>query len=218
MTRSNPFLIGRGSEVTVALLPKGKRTEIPPQVLTVGGAVSAGANSVSVSGLASAIGGTAQQPFPTYLTFVDAVDESDKPVSVNAPVATGGGSLPTDAVPLAISAGSTAQYPVRLEARTSADLTTTANDTTTTVFESGGYEDGIITRIGYGLSCPGNFLASDAGFRTCFYAFQNFLEIWLSLHLPVPGGYSSGYIFKGPAAVKNAPLKIPADGIITADL
>lgn len=216
MAQSNPFIIGRGSEVTVALLPKGSRASIVEQTVTLGAAATAAATSLTVAALAEPLSASADSPI--FLSFVDAVDETDRFVKVTAPAADAATSLTVAALKKAIAVASTAQYPVKLQARTSADINTNANDTTTTTFDSGGYEDGIVTQIGYGVSCPGNFLSLDAGFRTCFYAFNEFREVWLTLKLPKPEGYTNGYVFKGAAAVTNCPLTIPADGIVQANL
>lgn len=218
MSKSNAFIIGRGTEVTVALLQPGVRSEVVPQTITVGAtAAAAAATTITVTPLTEPIFASPENP--VFLAFEDAVDEGDRFVKVIADAADGATTLTVDPLKRGIAAASRGQYPVKLQARTSADLSTTANDTTTTTFDSSGYVDGIVTSIGYGVSCPGNFLQLDAGFRTCFFAFNEFREVWLTLKLPSPGqGYTSGYIFKGPASVTDAPLADPADGIITANL
>lgn len=131
MAKSNPFQIGRGSEVTVALLPVGSRSEIPEQTVTLGAAAAALANTLTVTALAEPI--TASVASPIFLSFVDAVDEADRFVKVVAPAAAGATSLTVEPLRRAISDTSTAVHPVKLQARTSADLNTTSNDVTTTV-------------------------------------------------------------------------------------
>ena len=216
MPASNPFIIGRGSEVTVALLPKDSRAEIVPQTITLGAAAAAAASSLTVAALASPLLASATDPL--FLSFIDALDETDRFVKVTAPAADGATSLTVAALKKALATASTAQYPARLQARTSASISTNANDVTSTTFDTGAYEDGVVTQIGYGVSCPGNFLSLDAGFRTCFHAFNELREVWLTIKLPVPEGYTNGYIFKGAAAVTNCPIEIPADNIITASI
>ena len=82
MAQSNPFIIGRGSEVTVALLPKGSRAEIVPQTITLGAIGAAAASSLTVAALASPILASATDP--VFLSFVDALDETDRFVKVTA--------------------------------------------------------------------------------------------------------------------------------------
>lgn len=215
MSRNNPFQIGRGSKVRVAKLPLGSRGAIPEQTITLGAAATAGATTLTVAPLTEPI--FASTTNPVYLAFDDAVEDIDKFVKITADAADGATSLTVAPLGRAIANASTAEYPVRLQARTSADISTTANDVTTSTFDTLGYSDGITSQIGYSVSCPGNFLALDAGFKTCFEAFNEFLEVWLSIELPAPGGYARGYIFRGAASVTNAPIATPADGIITAN-
>ncbi|MGL5870881.1 MAG: phage tail tube protein, partial [Xenococcaceae cyanobacterium] len=156
---------------------------------------------------------------PVFLAFEDAVTGGERFVKVTAPAADGATSLTVAPLKRAIAPASTGQYPVKLQARTSADLSTSNNNVTSTTFDSGGYVDGVIASIGYGLSCPGNFLQLDAGFRTAFFAFNEFREVWITLKMPNPGaGYTSGYIFKGPASVTDCPISDPADGVISANV
>lgn len=201
--------------MTVAKLRPGIRAAVVEQTITTGAVAAAGATSLTVAALTEPI--YASPTNPVYLAFDDAVEDIDKFVKVVADAADGATSLTVAALGQGIANASTAEYPVRLQARTSADLNTNANDVTTTTFDTGGYQDGIVSQIGYGVTCPGNFLALDAGYRTCFEAFNEFYEVWLSIELPPPGGYAKGYIFKGPASVTNAPISAPADGIITAN-
>ncbi|MGL4622234.1 MAG: phage tail tube protein, partial [Chroococcidiopsis sp.] len=155
---------------------------------------------------------------PVFLAFEDAVTGGERFVKVTAPAADGATSLTVAPLKRAIAPASTGQYPVKLQARTSADLSTTANDVTSTTFDSIGFVDGIVASIGYGISCPGNFLQLDAGFRTAFFAFNEFREVWLTLKMPNPGaGYTSGYIFKGAASVTDLPISDPSDGVVTAN-
>lgn len=217
MAKLNLFQIGRGSEVTVALLPVGSRSEVPEQTVTLNGAAAALASTLTVTALAEPI--AASPTSPIFLSFVDALDEADRFVKVVAPAAAGDTLLTIEPLKRAISDASTAVHPVKLQARTSADINSSSNDVTTTVFETGGFNDGIISSVGYTISSPGNFLPLDAGYRTCLFAFNSFRELWLSLKLPSPGqGYTTGYIYRGVASVSNIPTTVPADGIISANL
>ncbi len=215
---ANQFIIGRGTKVTIALLPNGVREEVVPQTITVGITEAAvNATTIAVTALTEPL--VASVANPVFLAFEDAATGGERFVVVTAPAADGATTLTVAPLKRAISAASTAQHPVKLQARTSADLSTTANDVTSTTFDGSGYVDGIVASIGYGLSCPGNFLQLDAGFRTAFFAFNEFREVWITLEMPNPGaGYTKGYIFKGAASVTDLPITDPADGIIQANV
>lgn len=214
---SEKFIIGRGTKVHVALLPPGSNTEIVPQTITSSALAAAAATSLSVEAITEAL--TASSAYPIFLSFADAVDGTDKPAKVVANAADSATSLTVATLVKAINDGSTAEYPVKLHARTGVDINPNANDTTTQTFDDDGYETGVVTRLGYGVSCPGNFLSMDAGFKTCFYAFNEFKNnIWLRIELPAPDGYTTGYVFKGSARVTNMPLNVPAGEIVTCNI
>lgn len=210
------FRIGRGTRIYVAKLPEGIRERITRQTLTVAtGGATVGATSLPVTALTNAINASADSPVNVLFVNANGIETL---VSIVATAAAGATSLTVAALPRAIAAASTADYPAKLLARTSAGLSTTANDVTTTTFDTDGYEDGIVSMIGYGLSAPGNFLPSDPGWVTCFEAYNNFQEVWLTLELPPPGGFTKGYVFDGAASVTNCPIDAPADGIITGNV
>jgi hypothetical protein len=176
----------------------------------------AAATSLTVTALTAPLAATADDP--VYLMFVDAANNTEKLVQVTANAAVGATSLTVAALDAAIANASTAIYPVKLAARTAANLNPNANDIETTTFDDDGYSDGVVTKLGYSISCPGNYLPTDAGYLTCIDAFNNFKEVFLTLELPKPTGYAKGFIFKGFAAVTNAPLDTPAEGIVQANL
>lgn len=212
---SNAFIIGRGTVVTVAPLEPGVRAEIPEQTITVGAtAATVAATTITVAPLEEPLAASAENP--VFLAFEDAVDGSDRFVVVVAPAAAGDTTLTVAPLKRAVAAASTAIFPVKLLARTSADIATTAADTTSTTFDDGGFSDGVVTSAGYTVSCGGNLLQLDAGYRTCLYAYQNFREVQIRIQLPNPGaGYTKGYVYTGVASVTDIPVTNPSDGIIT---
>lgn len=216
MPASNPFVIGRGSEVTVALLPKGSRAEIVPQTITLGAAAAANATSLTVAALTRPLLASAADP--VFLSFVDALDQTDRFIKITSPANSGATSLTITALKKAMADASTAHYPAKLQARTSASINSNANNIDSITFDSSGYGDGVVSQVSFTVSCPGNYLPLDAGFRTCLFAFQEFREVWLTVKTPVPEGYTSGYVYKGAASVTNCPLEIPADGLISCNL
>lgn len=215
---ANPFIIGRGSEVTIALLEPGVREEVVPQTITVG-ITEAAANAISITVAPLTEPLVASALSPVFLAFEDAVTGGERFVKVIAPAVDGATTLTVAPLKRAIAPASTARHPVKLQARTSADLTPTISDVTSTTFDTDGFVDGIVASLGYGMSCPGNFLQLDAGFRTALFAINEFREVWASLKMPNPGaGYTSGYIFKGAASVTALPITTPADGVVSANL
>jgi len=212
---SNAFIIGRGTVVTVAPLEPGVRAEIPEQTITVGATAAAvAATTITVAALDEPLAASAENP--VFLAFEDAVDGSDRFVVVTAPADAGDTTLTVAPLKRAIAPASTAIFPVKLQARTSADIATSTTDTTSTTFDSEGFADGVVTGAGYTISCGGNLLQLDAGYRTCLHAFQNFREIQVRIQLPSPGaGYTKGYVYTGVAAVTDIPTTTPSDGLIT---
>ena len=209
---NNPFITGKGTVVRVSPL-QGNRVAPIAQTITLNGAAVANANSLTVEALTGKIDTSAE--LPVYVNFTDA-DGNESLVKITADAIATATTLTVAALDKAIADNATAELPVKLLARTAANISTNSSDTTSTTFDTGAYEDGLMTSIGYGVSCPGNFLSQDAGWRTCFQAFNELKEVWLEVALPKPAGYSKGYVFKGPASVTNCALDIPADGVITS--
>lgn len=212
---ANPFIIGRGTVVTVAPLESGVRAEIPEQTITVGAtAVAIAATTITVEALDEPL--VASVANPVFLAFEDAIDGSDRFVVVTAPAIAGATTLTIAPLKRAIAAASTAIFPVKLQARTNADIATTSGDATSTTFDGGGFADGVVTSAGYTVSCGGNLLQLDAGYRTCLHAYQNFREVQIRIQLPNPGaGYTTGYVYTGVASITDIPVTNPADGIIS---
>lgn len=213
---SLPLVIGRGSHLTGAILPPGSSVEIIPQAITLSAAEPIGATTLAVAPLTQPL--TASVAAPLYLTFSDAVDGGDRPVIITASAAIGATSLTCLPLHAPISNNSIAPFPVVLQARTSAGITTSANDVTTTTFETGFFEDGIVSRVGLTLDAPGNYLPTDSGYKTVQDAFYRPSNIWLSLFLPIPGGYTTGQVYKGVASVTKCDIKDDAGGIIALDM
>lgn len=211
---SQPFITGKGTKVRVALTPGGERIEPTSQTITVSGAVAANATTVTTDALTADL--KASSTRPVFLNFIDPLTGAERLVTVTTDADATDTSLATLAIPLGVADNSTAEFPPRLLARTASNISTNSSDTTTTTFDTDAYEDGLVTSIGYGVSCPGNFLSQDAGWRTCFHAFNEIMEVYLWVEMPVPAGFAKGYIFEGPASVTNCALDIPADGIITS--
>ena len=211
------FQIGRGASVEVYRLGG---TRVPPtaQTLTVsnaGSPVLAPATTIPVTALAADLEASAE--LPLYVSFTN-TDGSEVLVEVTAAAAAGDTSLTCTATPGDIDDGATAPIPARLLARTAANVNTNSNNVTTTTFDTGGWEDGIVSMNGMTFSCPGNFLQTDAGWRQCYKGWTEFKNLYLIVTLPAPAGYTTGYKFAAPCDVTSANIEIPADGIITSPL
>lgn len=210
-----PAVLGRGSKINVALLQPGSTSPIVPQIVTLAAAAPAAATALTIEPLVEPIAASAAAP--AFLSFVDANGEESF-ATINTNAAVGATSLTVEPLRKAIAISSTAPYPSILSGRTSANFEPNVQDQEINTFDSDGYETGIVTKVGYQFSCDGNFLPLDAGVRSCFHAVNNFLSLWLIYRMPVPAGYTSGYTFKGIAAVTAMPIQNPAENFITANL
>lgn len=210
-----PAVLGRGSKINVALLQPGSTSPIAPQTVTLAAAAAAAAISLTVEALDAPIAASDQAP--SFLSFIDANGEESF-ATVTASAAAGATTLTVEPLRKAIAADAAAEYPARLSGRTSANFEPNIQDQEINTFDSDGFETGIVTKVGYQFSCDGNFLPLDAGVRSCFHAVNNFGSLWVIYSMPVPAGYTTGYTFKGVAAVTGMPIQNPADNFITANL
>jgi hypothetical protein len=205
-------MIGRGTQVFVAPLPKGRVA--PPAaslVVGTGGAVAA-ATSIPIT----TTGLTEPLYAPFWISFT-AASGLEMLARVTADVEPGDTTATVDPLPEAIPVGSTGAFPLRLKNRTAANLSDSDSQADVMVFDNDGWRDQVTTMLGNGLELPGHYSPKDPGWKTCWEARQNFDEIYWKLVLPVPQGYTSGHIFEGFGGV-TMPIEVPADGIISANI
>lgn len=214
------FIIGKGTKVSVALLPVGGTTEPASVTLTVAGTAQAkDTTSPATITLSGAIAAGKLIPAGTFLGFVAPTTGKIVMVQLLADAEAGDTSLSVDVIPEEIAASSVAQFPLKLSARTAANIGRTGNRVESTDFDSGGFSTGLTTSVAQTLELPGNYLASDAGFRTAEYAFTNLREIYVWIELPKSSdAYTKGKVYKGRASITDLPIDIPADSIVTGSI
>jgi hypothetical protein len=205
----------KGTKLFLALLPLGiriKPTKQSLKIVTANDAPTIAKNATSIP-LEVPVDGLI--PKGQYFLFKDA-DGIERLAQLSADAVDGATSLTVYALPEAIADGATAEYPVRIQARTSASVARSASLQSTITFDSGAERDGTTTSRERGLSAGGNYLHFDAGLRTAEFAFENDLEVWIMRELPPPtGAYSVGKTTEGPAAITSLPDEAPADNFIT---
>jgi hypothetical protein len=214
------FVIGKGTIVEIALLPVGDETTPARVTLTTTNAVSAKDTTPPATiTLSAAIGAGILIPAGTYLNFVAPTTGKEVLVQLTADAKTGDSALTVNTIPEAIAASSVATFPLRLRARTEANLDRKGNLTSAIDFDSDGYARGLTTSIEQTLSLPGNWLPLDAGFATAEYAFTELRPVYVWLTLPkISAAYSKGRVYHGPASITSLPLEVKADGVIGGNI
>lgn len=208
---THPPVEGKGVELYVAVLPKGKRKKPVACVLTAGAAAK-GAVAVTVTGLVGAI----QKGQYLLFTSTDG-DEFICQVSVTSGIAAT--SLTVFALPEAIPAGATAQYPTYIWDRKGADLNRSYKFSGVTTFNTGGAQDGIVTGVEKTTSLPGLYYVKNAGLRTIKWCSENDREFWFVRTMPAPSDeYIAGDSVEGPAICTGIKEGAPDEGFVTADI
>lgn len=204
--------IGRGTQVFVAPLPKGRVK--PPKFSFVAGAGGADVGDTSIPVSTTGLTGIIYAPF--WIGFV-AASGLEMLAKVTADVEPGDTALTVEALAEAIPATATGAFPLKLKNRTAANLSDSDSQADVMVFENNGWRDQVTTMLGNGLELPGHYSPKDPAWKTCWDARQNFDEIYWRLELPTPDGYTSGHIFEGFGGV-TMPIEVPADGIISGNI
>lgn len=93
---------------------------------------------------------------------------------------------------------------------TSTGVRISSSDTTTRTFDSGMWEDGAVTGLGWNVPFSNNWKDGDAGLKIIEDAALAGTEVYVRVKLP----YST-VTRGGAASVMNLELTDPADGIIT---
>jgi hypothetical protein len=207
----------KGTKLYLSLLPVGVRVKPTEQTLTTSGASNAAIAKAATSiPLETAVDGLI--PKGQWLLFKD-TDGVERLAQLSADAVDGATSLAVYPLPEAIADGATAEFPVRIQARSGASVSRSANLQSSITFDSGSERDGTTTSRERGLSAAGNYLYYDAGLRTAEYAYENDQEVWVKRVLPVPSSaYSVGKVTEGPAAVTSIPDEVPADVFVSQSL
>lgn len=208
---THPPVEGKGVELYVAVLPKGKRKK-PVASNLVAGAAAKGATSVTITGLVGAV------EKGQYLLFstADGDEFICQVATTSAPAAT---ALTVIALPEAIPAGATAQFPTYVWDRKGADLNRSYKFSGVTTFNTGGAQDGIVTGVEKTLSLPGLYYVKNAGYRTIKWCSENDREFWFVREMPAPSAeYISGDRIEGAAICTGIKEGAPDEGFVSADI
>lgn len=214
------FLLGKGTKLEIAMLPEGSKVEPSPLTLTIGAsAVAKDITSPASIPLTAALAAGKLIPAGSFLGFKAPTTGKIVMVQLIEDAAAGDTELVVESIPEEIAGSSTATYPLRLSARTNANIGRSGNRVSSVDFDSGAFETGLTASISQTLEMNGNYLPNDAGFRTTEYAFTNLREVYIWVELPrSSAAYSKGKIYKGFASIGDLPIEIPADGIITGNV
>lgn len=211
------FLIGKGTVVKIALLPIGSRVE-PIAVPNIEVAADADAGTDSIS-LKTALPENVLIPAGTSLKFRNPTTGDPFLSQLRQDAKAGDASLAVFALGEKIVTDSTSTYPLKLAARTAANLGRSGNRQESVNFDSDGYSDGLTTSITQTLSLPGNWLPSDDGFATAEYAFLELREVYVWLTMPkIKQAATKGRTYHGPASINSIPIDDSADGIVTGNI
>lgn len=216
------YIVGRNTKILVAPLSDCDRVRPPSTVFTTGALAAAAATTITVA-MAPAITTTikASEDYPLYLNFVEPSGK-DHLVIVTADIEPADTALTVEPLKRAIASGATAQFPVLLRNRNSANLTQNDNSVDVMTFENEGWRDQITTMLGNGLEANGYYSPLDAGWKNCFQARLNFAEIYWELQLPKPvcdsaTYYTKGDIFWGYGGIA-LPIEASVDQIINSNI
>lgn len=208
---THPPVEGKGVELYVAVLPKGRRKKPVACLLTTGGAAK-GATALPVTGLVGAI------QKGQYLLFAT-TDGDEFICQVSATSADAATSLTVFPLPEAIPAGATGQYPTYIWDRKSADLNRSYKFSGVTTFNTGGSQDGIVTGVEKTTSLPGIYYSKNAGYRTIKWCSENDREFWFIRAMPAPSDeYTEGDRIEGPAICTGIKEGAPDEGFVTQDI
>ena len=203
---------GLETEVTVARLALGSRTEPAEFLITTTALAAKGATSISVSGVGGAI------QVGQYLNFYNATNGTEFIAEVTAVAASGASSLTVAALPEAIPSGAAGEFPSVFWDLTDASVDRSYNRQAQATFHTGGFEDGVITGGSYTMSLPSVYFAKNAAAATLLKAANAGGECYLTRELNVPSSaYRKGRVIKGAAVVTAAPEASSVDGFVTAD-
>lgn len=213
-------IIGKGTKVSLCIVPTGT-TQVPaPVTLTMSAAIAAKdiVAPATITLLAALPAGTVIAA-GNYLTFKDPITGKEVTVRLITTAVATDTTLTVDTIPEAIPASSVAQFPAILGGRTAANVKRSGKRQTAVDFDSDGYAKGVTTSIEAGIDAPGFWTPLDAGFATAEYAFENFLDVFMRVTMPVSSAaYSKGRSYGGFASVTELSIDDSADDFIKGDL
>ncbi|HLO85683.1 MAG TPA: hypothetical protein VK203_11855 [Nostocaceae cyanobacterium] len=205
----------KGTKLYIALLPPGINDKPVDQKLTILSATQGLeiARDATVIPLEEPI--TGKIPKGQWLLFKHPENGIERLVQLSEDALPNDEELAVFRISEVIPDGAVAEFPVKVQSRTSASVSRSAALQSTTTFDSGSERDGTTTTRERNLSAPGNYLYYDAGLRTAEYAYENDLLIWVRRELPPPNdAYITGKVTQGPCGITSLPDEVAADGFI----
>lgn len=214
------FTIGRNTKIQVC--PSHTCDYVLPVDVTftvaTGGAI-VGATSIPITAAPNLTTIVA----PVWLLFTNPTTGAEASVKVTADIDPGDTSLTVTALKKAVPVGATSEYPVRLSARSSANLSTQMENAEIENLDNDGWKEFIQTANGYNLDLQGSFLPLDPGYQTCLYAILNYESVYCKLTLPKPvcpndTSYTHGGIWEGYWMPSEMPIEAGAKAVITGNI
>ncbi|MEL6215179.1 MAG: hypothetical protein AAFQ99_05825 [Pseudomonadota bacterium] len=208
---------GKGTKIFVAGLPDGVETEPVAATLThqAAGATSKSSSATTIT-LETALPAGFFAAAGNYLSFVDPLTGNEVLVQLAQDASATDTDLNVTRVPEDIAINSTAEYPLRLRNRTTANLDRTGNRETFVTFDDDKFEKGLTTSIANGIDFDGFWSPLDAGYATMEHWFnEGFDQIYIILETrnPKPTAFTKGKIYKGPGSITSMPLPIEASSL-----
>lgn len=218
------YIIGRGTQILVA--PLDCDLVFPESVIFTLQAdldPATSPTSITVSATTNTRTIRAYPEKPVYLLFTDPTTGREVSVKVIDDIEPGATTLTIDGTftKREIVANSTAPFPVRLSARSAANLNPEDDTAEIESFDNDGWRDYIRTSLGQTLSCPGPYLPLDPGWLTSLSSRLTFHKIYAEIIFPKPtcdDSYTRGHRVYGAAHVTNIPIEDGAKAIITGNI
>lgn len=199
-------VLGRNTDVFLALLPSGVRTAPVQQAFTVAtGGMAAAATTITVDQTIATL-----IPAGQYLLFTNTTTGAEYLAKVSTNT-NSGSSLAVVALAEAIPAGAVASFPAYLWDRAAADVDRAYRQSNFQTFNTGGDRDGVSVGADKGFTAPGIWYPKNAGYLTALHAAENGLDVWVQRIV-------GDSITEGPCGVTAAPSASPVDGNVSADL
>ncbi len=226
---NKPFYLagsqGEGTRIWVAPVPCSL---IFPQagVFTVAtGGADAGDTSIPITAAAFLTRPITVDPF---LLFKDSVTGEETLVQVDGDIAAGATSITVKALPKAINASATAEWPTKLGGRSTVNNNSEDDEVELENFDNDGWRDYAKTSLGQTVSTTGMFMNLDAGYMNVKKARLQYQigspgKVFLKIAYPTPAcpgdtAYTSGFVYEGIANITSDPIESSTKGIIMGNI
>lgn len=216
---------GEGTRIWVAPVPCSL---IYPQegIFTVAtGGADAGDTTIPITAATFLTRPEVTQPF---LLFKDATTGEETLVQIDADITAGATSLTVKALPKALTAGATAEWPTKLGGRSTVNNNSEDDEVELENFDNDGWRDYAKTSLGQTISTTGMFMNLDAGYMNVKKARLQYQigspgKVYLKIAYPTPAcpgdtAYTEGFVYEGIANITSDPIESSAKGIIMGNI